>query len=47
MTNMRIKLLQSKLGRSAPCSVPGTCSLTVPGAVVALTMKRAMEAKRG
>jgi len=43
MTNRRIKLLQSKLERSAP----GQCSLTVPGALVALTMKRAMEAKRG
>ena len=43
MTNMAIKLLQSRLERSAP----GQCRLTVPGALVALTMKRAQEARRG
>lgn len=44
MTTMAIKLLMAKYERSEPTS---TCRLVVPGALVALTIKRAQEAKHG
>lgn len=44
MTPMAIKLLMAKYERSEPSS---PCRLVVPGAVVALTIKRAQERNRG
>ena len=41
-SNLAVKLLQAKLGRRAPGY---HCQFTVPGALVALTMKRAQERK--
>jgi len=43
MTNMALKLIQAKYERSEPIQ----CRLVIPGAVVALVIKRAGERRNG
>jgi hypothetical protein len=43
MTNMALKLIQAKYERSEPVQ----CRLVIPGAVVALVIKRAGERRNG